>query len=356
LTDYQADDAVVTEAAPGTVWYTISQKAFLRRARANGLRPVIVSGEFTELSEPMRQVLRFHGGGWAVKDEEGNLRNGLTGRRLHRVAEAPDPTRPTGLDQMGLAHWRPARSDHAQLMVCATAVHPAASAPPPGETIELLMAALSAASGGGDLSPWAFGRNEPALLPWDAHDLARHCRRDQEAGISLSAFAVSGSSAVPAALTLVLQRQGQFVHEHVTGLVGLGRLGSAGLERKLAAADHVMETLSSAVGITFALIMAQAGNQALTRPPVLGSAPVPLSILLGDGLIRGLQIDAEQALARFQASPALGGHGLMVPLDAAASGRPHLAELFRSVDLDRASPRMGISPQQLQTLHYAARY
>jgi hypothetical protein len=327
----------------------------LRRASAQGRHPVIFSGEFTELSEAMRQALRFHRGGWAVEDPLGGLRNGLTGRRIAAVAQAADPVRPAGLDEVAMAHLRPARADHAQLMICATSRHPAKSAPLPGETVELLMAALVAAVGG-DAAPWCFGRAEPALRPWDAADLARLRQRDEQAGVALSAFAVAGSTAAPAAMTLVLQRLGEFVHEHVTGLVGLGRLGGADLGRKLAAADQLMEALSSASGITFALIMARAGNQALTTPPVLASAPVPLSILLGDGLISGLRIDHERALARFQAAPALGGHGLMVPLDAAASGRPHLAELFRAVGLDRARPQMGISPQQLQTLHYAASY
>jgi hypothetical protein len=356
LADHQGGGAVITEAPPGTLWYTAAHMAFLRCASARGRRPVILSGEFTELSEPMRQAIRFHRGGWAVMGRAGGLRNGLTGRRMGAVAEAANPARPANLDEVDMAHLRPARTDHAQLMIYATSRHLASTAPLPGELVELLMAALGAASGGADATPWAFGRTEPALRPWDAADLARLRRRDEEAGIDLTAFAVAGSAQVPAAMTLVLQRRAEFVHEHVSGLVSLGRLGGPGLGRKLAAADQVMEALSSAADITFALIMARAGNQALTTPPVLASAPVPLSILLGDGLISGLRIDAGRALARFQAAPALGGRGLMVPLDAAASGRPHLAELFQAVGLDRANPQMGISPQQLQTLHYAASY
>jgi hypothetical protein len=356
LTDYESADAVVTEAGPGTVWFSAAMAAFLRLASAAGRRPIIASGEFTELSEPLRQALRFHRGGWAVRDRAGGLRNGLTGRRLNKVEDAADPIRASDWDELATAHLRPERADYAQLMVCATAQHPAASTPLPGEAIELLMAALGAIGGGPDPAAWAFGQTEPARRPWDAAELGWRRRRDQEAGIDHSAFMIAGSAPVPASMTLVLERRADVLAEHVTGLIGLGRLGDRALARKLAAADQIMTALSSAAGITFALLMARAGNQALTQPPVMSSAPIPLSILLGDGLIKGLAIDPGQALAQFQASPTLGGRGLMVPLDAASSGRPHLAELFRAVDLGRARPQMGISPLQLQTLHYASRY
>jgi hypothetical protein len=361
LSDGESAGAIVTEAAPGTVWFSVAMAAFLRRTSAAGRRPVLVSGEFTELSEPMRQALRFHRGGWAVREAGGGLRNGLTGRRLTRIEEAADPTRPTELEDLATAYLRPEQADYAQLMVCATAQHPSGAAkapatvPAPGEAIELLMATLAAVCGGPEPATWAFGRTEPARRPWDAAELAGLRERDRTAGIGHSAFMVSGSTPIPASLTLVLERRGQAVDEHVTGLIGLGRLGERTLARKLAAADQMMTALAGATGISFGLLMARAGNQALTQPPVMSSAPIPLSILLGDGLIKGLDINPARALARFQASPALGGRGLLVPLDTTTSGRPHLAELFEAVDLARASPRMGISPLQLQTLHYAAR-
>jgi hypothetical protein len=353
FTDYQVDDAVVSEAAAGTLWFTTASRAFLRQTRAAGRHPVVVSDEFTELSEPMRQALRFHRGGWAVRGPLGGLRNGLTGRRVAAAAAAADPARAASLDDLAMAHLRPGRSDHAQLMVCATARHRAEAAPLPGEAVELLMASLAAVSGGDEAS-WAYGSTEPALRPWDAAELAWLCGRDQAAGMSYSAFIVAGTPAVPASLTLALRRRCDVVYEHVTGLVSLGRLGNPALGRKLAAADQDMAALSRATGITFALVMARAGNQALTTPPVLASAPVPLSILLGQGLISGLRIDPVRAFEEFQAAPALDGCGLMVPLDPAAGGRPHLSELFQAIGLDRASPQMGISPLQLQTLHYAA--
>jgi hypothetical protein len=354
VTDQRVGGMAATRAAPGTLWFTPDQLAFLRQATARGSRPVVISGESTELSGPMAQALQYHAGGWAVR-EAGGWRNGFTGRRIAAPQAAVDQARAADLNDLSLSFLRHGRSDYAQLMVCATARRPADRPVLPGETVELLMAAVGAA-GGGDSGAWAFSRTEPARRPWDAAELAWLCERDQAAGAPLSAFVVSGSPAAPASLTLVLQHQAEFTFEHVTGLVGLGRLGDPSLKRKLAAVDQMMETLSRASGITFALVMVRAGNEALTRPPILPSAPIPLSILLGDELVDGLGIDPRWALREFQASPALGGRGLMVPLDSAASGRPHLAEFFKSADLDRAVPRMGISPQQLQRLHYAARY
>jgi hypothetical protein len=201
---------------------------------------------------------------------------------------------------------------------------------------------------------WAFGQAEPALRRWDAAEVAWLSRRDLASGMPHAPFMVSGSVLVPASLTLVIQPGASFVTEHVTGLIGLGRLGERSLHHKLAAVDQLARSLTTAAGITFALIMARAGNQALTHPPVAPSAPIPLSILLGDDLLKGLEIDPRWAFEQFQAAPALDGRTLVVPLDSAASGRPNLAEFFQAVDFDRASPRMGISPGQLQTLHYAA--
>jgi hypothetical protein len=209
-------------------------------------------------------------------------------------------------------------------------------------------------SGGLDVTPWSFGQTEPARRPWNATELSRLSQQDQAAGKDLSSFMIAGSRSVPASVTLTIRWRGRFVDEHVNGLISLGQMGDPELSRKLAAVDQVMEALATAAGITFALVMARAGNRALTQPPLLPSAPVPLSILLGDSLVKGLGIDPGRASRRFQAAPALGGQGLVVPLDAAASGRPHLAELFDALNFYRANPRMGISPQQLQTLHYVA--
>ncbi|MDR0627296.1 MAG: DUF6177 family protein [Bifidobacteriaceae bacterium] len=376
LTDRRPDGTAESDAPPGTVWYSAAQAAFFRQTWLAGLHPVIVSGEHTELSEPTRQALRFYRGGWAVRSAAGDLRNGLTGKRISSPSQATDQTRPTDISSLAMAYLTPARSDYAQLMICVTARHEVtgdagdcapghyetgdaaghglAGAPLPGETIELMMAVLGAAAGA-VLEPWSFGQAEPALRPWDAAEIAWLTRRDLASGLPHAAFMISGSPLLPASLTLVIQPGPGCVLEHITGLIGLGRLGEPSLGAKLAAVDPLMEALSGATSVTFALVMARAGNCALTRPPVLPSAPIPLSILLGDGLIKGLDIDPSRALEQFQASPALGGRGLMVPLDAAASGRLHLAEFFRAVDFDRANPGMGISPGQLLTLHQAAR-
>ncbi|MDR1440877.1 MAG: DUF6177 family protein [Bifidobacteriaceae bacterium] len=354
LTDRRIGQTVQTDVGPGTVWFTPSHAAFLRQAAAHGHRPVIVSGEFTELSEPMRQALRYHRGGWAVEDRWGEWRNGLTGRRLARPDQSVDLARAATLDDLASAHIRPDRSDCAHLMVSATARHRPGAAPLPGEMVELLMTAWDTATGRDDLANWTFGQTEPARRAWDAAELDRLAARDFNAGKRHSAFMIAGSPVAPASMTLVVQRYAGFIFEHVTGLISLGLMGEPSLRGRLATLDQVMRSLTAAAGITFALMMVRAGNRALTQPPVLPGAPIPLSILLGSSLVEGLEIDPRQAYDQFQASPVLDGRGLMVLLDAASGARPQLSDLFDSLDFYRASPRMGISPQQLQTLHYVA--
>jgi hypothetical protein len=220
--------------------------------------------------------------------------------------------------------------------------------------VELLMTAWDTATGRDDLANWTFGQTEPARRAWDAAELDRLAARDFNAGKRHSAFMIAGSPVAPASMTLVVQRYAGFIFEHVTGLISLGLMGEPSLRGRLATLDQVMRSLTAAAGITFALMMVRAGNRALTQPPVLPGAPIPLSILLGSSLVEGLEIDPRQAYDQFQASPVLDGRGLMVLLDAASGARPQLSDLFDSLDFYRASPRMGISPQQLQTLHYVA--
>ncbi|MDR0366540.1 MAG: DUF6177 family protein, partial [Bifidobacteriaceae bacterium] len=107
---------------------------------------------------------------------------------------------------------------------------------------------------------------------------------------------------------------------------------------------------------SFALFSARPGDAALTHASAIPNAPVPLSIILGGGLITGLGIDTEEIAQRFRASRTPHGRGLVVPLDSGSSGGVRLADLLRAIEFYRATPHMGITQPQLQAVRYAARY
>jgi hypothetical protein len=309
-----------------------------------------VSDGLSELTEPMRQALRYHRGGWAVRGGDGVLRNGLTGRRIEQVAAALDLSPVENPDDLALAYLRPLRADHAQLMVSLSIRHPPGPVPLPGEPIEILTAYLTGRA------PAAYGRFEPAIEPWDAAEIGWLCDRDYARGEQRSVFIVAGSPQAPASLVMAVQRGPDYTEERVDGLICLGRLGHLDVAQRLAGVDQAVATLTRTCDVTFALVSTRPGNRRLTQMPVMPNAPVPLNIFLGQDLVAGLGVDVAATRRRFKRATASPGRGLAIPLETGPASAARLPQLLRTLDFSRATPDMGISPIQLQAVEYAARY
>jgi hypothetical protein len=350
VTDSEAREVVQTETRQGTVWLSRARQAFLRRASAAGRRPVLVSDGLSELTEPMRQALRFHDGGWAVRGGDGVLRNGLTGRRMTRVADALNLEPVEDPSDLALSYLRPARSGHAQLMVSVSVRHPSGPVPLPGEPAEVLLTSLTGEA------PAAFGRFEPTLTPWDAAEIGWLCDRDGERHVASSVFMVSGAARAPASLVMALQQTLGHTEERLAGLIDLGPLEDPCLSGRLGRVDQALAALSRSCDVMFALISTRPGNRRLTQAPVMPNAPVPLAVLLGDALIKGLRVDVRATLERFRGATRCRGSGLMIPLETRAASGVRLPQLVQAVGLGRATPRMGVSQSQLEAVEYAARY
>ncbi|MDR2454901.1 MAG: DUF6177 family protein [Bifidobacteriaceae bacterium] len=349
-TDAQTQSLAQTETRQTVVWLSRARQSLLRRCSGLGRRPILVSDGLSELTEPMRQALRYHGGGWAVRGGDGVMRNGLTGRRLRRPADALRLDPVDDPNDLAMAYLRPLHADHAELMVNLSVRHPPGPAPLPGEPVEILLTSLTGEA------PAAFGRAEPALTPWDAAEIGWLCDRDQAAGARRSVFIAAGPAHAPASLVMAVERSETYTSEQVSGLVGLGPLERADLGRRLARADQTLASLARSCDVAFALVWTRAGHGRLTLRPVMPSAPVPLAILLGRGLVEGLGVDRRRAAAHFRGAAATRGGGLMIPFETDPAGGGRLPQLVRDVGLARATPQMGLSRFQHLAVDYAARY
>jgi hypothetical protein len=341
---------VQSETRQSVAWLSEARQSFLRRASSLGKRPVLVSDGLSELTEPMRQALRFHRGGWAVRGGDGVLRNGLTGRRLARIADSLDLRPVDDPSELAISYLRPARSDHAQLMVSVSVRHAPGRALAPGEPADVLFASLTGRP------PAAVGRCEPALAPWDAAMIGDMFDRDRERGVGPSVFTVAGSADAPASLVMTLQPTLTHIEERLTGLISLGSLEDPGLSQRLALVDQGLTDLGKTCDLMFALVSTRPGNGRLTQAAVMPNAPVPLAILLGGPLVRGLGVDVPGTLDRFAGARPYRGGGLAVPLETSPASALRLPQLVTALGLGRATPHMGISPHQLEAVKYAARY
>ncbi|MDR2347940.1 MAG: DUF6177 family protein [Bifidobacteriaceae bacterium] len=350
VTDAKSRDLAQSETRQSVVWLSRARQSFLRRASALGRRPVLVSDGLSEVTEPMRQALRYHGGGWAVRGGDGVLRNGLTGRRLERIAQAPRQDPVEDPNDLAMSYLRPIHADHAQLMVSVTVRHPPGPLPLPGEAVEILLSCLTGQA------PAAFGRAEPALDPWDAAQIGWHCDREQARGARRSVFVASGPARAPASLVLTVERADTHTSEHIHGLIGLGWLGDLALPRRLGQVEPTLATLARTCDVAFALVSARAGNRRLTQTPVMPSAPVPLAVLLGRGLVDGLGVNRRGAARRFKRAVPLRAGSLLIPFETAPGAGARLPQFVRDVGLGRATPQMGLTRFQLQAVDYAARY
>jgi hypothetical protein len=351
VSDVETDSFILTESNQPLIWLSAARLAMLRRASSTGRVPVLVSPDSAELTEAMLQALNFHGGGWAVRADDGELRSGITGHRLAssvQSARHQDPVEDP--NDISLAHLKPTNATHALLTVAVTIRHPPGPVPLPAEPAELLLSSLTGTT------PTSFGRAEPANRAWDAAEMGWLCDRDWERGLSRSSFMAVGDSKTPASLQLRIDRHNDGTTEHLSAVINLGQLGEVELTRRLCRIDAAVALLARTCDTTFALISAQPGNAALTRPAGLPNAPVPLAILLGRGLVSGLKINTRQIADRFRAWHTSRDSALVVPLDSAVRQGATLRELLQAVDFDRATPDMGLSPSQIRATRQVARY
>ncbi|TWX40222.1 hypothetical protein ES689_01770 [Frigoribacterium sp. ACAM 257] len=250
-------------------------------ARRRGRRRVVlVTGESSRLTVGTRAALVHAGAAWAVTDEHGDLRDGLTGSPYADLDAAGwPPTGGDGPDDDALAQEttavREAVDTTAQLSVDLTVLHRTDHDTTLGGAVEALSEAVAGAV------PDRWGETEPLRRPWDRWVLTQSARH---AAPELVRVVVEG----PGLSGTVTARVTENGIEETTALTitvpVVAAAGRAETDPVDAAVERLTEALSEIARTsvpTFALVVAREGEpdrsvRAVTYPP-----PNPVVLLIG---------------------------------------------------------------------------
>jgi len=314
--------------------------ADLLARRRSRRRIVLVTGESSRLTVGTRAALVHAGAAWAVHDEHGGLRDGLTGSPWPDLDAAGHPL------EAGDAPAEPPRQPvlrdavdtTAQLTVDLTVLHRDGHDTSLGGAVEALALAVAGSQ------PDRWGETEPLRRPWDRWVLTQHARH-----------------AAPELVRIVVEGP------HLSGTV-TARVTENGIEETTAltvsvpsptdtdAVDAAVERLTGALSEiartslpTFALVVAREGEpdrsvRAVTYPP-----PNPVVLLIGAPSVASLGLELS-SIPVSRAVTVVGRPRLpayVVPLgDASTSGWDALHDTLDAVGPDRLAEM--VSPPLLE--------
>lgn len=306
------------------------------RAATTGRTVVLVSDEWTRLTEAFRDLLTGTGGRWVVRRSDGSLRNGLTGRTLESVEEVLTPG-PGAVSPRFLTLEQP---DQTQFVVSASIRHRPAAETRLGRASEILSTL------GGATTPFAWGTHEPVEAPWNRDVLTAYVRSRMPADTRL---VVTGTEEHPFAGSITARRTDQGVEEVVTAVIGVGEPGSAEATGAIEASRSILLALCSSALPLVATIFTRVGRRDLTTRPFLRQDPEPVALLLGAPAVRSLGLDPAAHAAEFGAVvggrprvPALVYGFRDLPARPGDSGWAKLSPLLDALGRDRLEELTGL--------------
>nr|WP_243861465.1 DUF6177 family protein [Frigoribacterium endophyticum] len=311
--------------------------ADLLSRRRSRRRVVLVTSDRSRLTVGVRAALVDAGGTWAVHDDAGALRDGLTGLPYADVDAAGRPQEDP-LAPVVPVDVPAAVGTAAQLSVDLTVLHRASHDTSLGGALEALGAAVSGSG------PASWGSSEPLLHDWDRWVLTQHARHAAPETVRVVVEGPRLSGTVTARVT-------EHGIEETTAVtidvpVSDPADGSAGPEEDArraldAAISRLTEALSVIAGSslpTFALVVAREGDvdrcvRAKTYPP-----PNPVALLIGAPSVKRLGLELS-ALPSTRPVVVVGRPRLpayVVPLgDASTSGWDALHDTLDAVGPER---------------------
>jgi hypothetical protein len=258
-------------------------------ARRRGRRRIVlVTGESSRLTVGTRAALVHAGAAWAVHDEHGSLRDGLTGSPYADLDAAGHPlgvgdgSRGTDRDDDQVV-VEEAVDTSAQLSVDLTVLHRLGHDTTLGGAVEVLSEAVA-----GTL-PDRWGETEPLRRPWDRWVLTQSARH---AAPELVRVVVEGPS-LSGTVTARVTENGIEETTALTLSVPAG-VDGARLDPVDAAVERLTEALAEIARTsvpTFALVVAREGERdrsvrAVTYPP-----PNPVVLLIGAPSVASLGLE-----------------------------------------------------------------
>lgn len=334
LVDGSGPGWVATETRADVIALTVAMSDLLGRAAAEGSRPIVVSGEFARMTRPLAEALSAVQGHWVIRTSGDGCYDARTGLRLDRPEDVLGPRS----SDVHPGFLRGALATRLQVVTTVSTRHRVSRPVRLGGVVE---AAAEAFAGG---VPTAWGATEPLVAPWSRDELTEYSRRRVPLDSRWAAVASGGH---PLVATLQVARTSEGLEEttHVWADVA-----GPGEDRAGAIAGEARELLARIAGIGMPLLgvsLAAIGAPDLTRRPIATPPPEPLALLVGPPGVRALGLDPRRWASDFGAavvgSPRL--PAVLVSLGGASGGGwSRLAEVLGSLDADRVSALLSISP------------
>jgi hypothetical protein len=314
--------------------------ADLLARRRSRRRIVLVTGESSRLTVGTRAALVHAGAAWAVHDEHGALRDGLTGSAYADLDDAGHPREPSDApaEPARPPVHRDAVDTTAQLTVDLTVLHRDGHDTSLGGAVEALAQAVAGSQ------PDRWGETEPLRRPWDRWVLTQHARH---AAPELVRIVVEG----PHLSGTVTARVTENGIEETTALTVSvpSASGADAVDAAVARLTGALSEIASTSLPTFALVVAREGEpdrsvRAVTYPP-----PNPVVLLIGAPSVASLGLELS-SIPVARAVTVVGGPRLpayVVPLgDASTSGWEALHDTLDAVGPDRLAEM--VSPPLLE--------
>ncbi|MCJ1708344.1 DUF6177 family protein [Microbacterium sp. VKM Ac-2923] len=326
-----------TETRAPIIALTTAMSDWLHTTATQGLRPLVVSGEHSRMTQPLAQVLSAVQGHWAVRTRDDGFYDARTGVRLDAPADALTVGAPTP-ETVHPFFLRAQVASTLQVVATVSTRHRVTRPLRLGGVAEAAVALFT------DAEPAAWGGVEPLLAPWDRDDLTERSRRR----IPLDSHWIAvggGERAVIATIHAARTSEGLEETTRVWAAVpGVGR------EAGTAATAEARELLARAatvglplIGVAFAAI----GAPDLARRATAAPHPEPLALLIGPPGVRALGIDAkrwiEEAGGTIVGSPRL--PGVLLPLGSVdGGGWTRLNDVLATLDPARLADLLAVAP------------
>lgn len=338
LVDAGGPGWVGTETRADVLALTTGVSDFLHRVAVDGDRPIIVSGEFARMTQPLAEALSAVRGHWVVRTEKDGCYDARSGVRLAAPAEALEGRRVRSADDVHPSFLRVAVTARLQLMITVSTRHRVSRPVRLGGVLEAAAESLTGAA------PASWGAIEPLIAPWDRDDLTERSR----ARVPLdSRWAAVGGGQHPFVATVQTARTAEGIEETTRLWADVGAPGS---ERVASIGQDARELLARVARIGMPLIgvaFAAVGAPDLSRRCTVTPPPEPLALLIGPPGVRALGIEpvpwTTQVGGTTVGSPRL--PGVLIPLGSVdGGGWQRLSDVLETLDPAKLADLLSLAP------------
>jgi len=350
LLDAAGSGWAATETRADVVALSVGMSDFLHRVATGGERPIVVSGEYSRMTQPLSEALSAVGGHWVIRTESDDCYDARSGAPFESpqdvLALLPHPTATLGVHP---AFVRAAIATRLQLVATVSTRHRVSRPVRLGGVLDAASETFAGAA------PTGWGPTEPLVAPWDRDDLTERSRRRMPRE---SRWAAVTAAQHPLVGTLQVARTSEGLEETTRVWADVGGPGD---ERGANLALEARRFLSQAAGVGMPLLgvaFAAIGAPDLARRSTAASTPEPLALLIGPPGVRALGVEPRAWVdahgGALVGSPRL--PGVLVPLGSVdGGGWPRLADVLATLEGARVAELLSVAPHVAAQLRAAER-